>query len=129
MAKGMLMRKSPLWISMAVMILLSACVDTGSNRASNTDRPANPYAGSYKGSEALEGGTFPIWIIIDAAGKIRITDVDNITGSGEMDGDRFITKRPVPYQVFEGTVSGTKITGKTHGNSAFGAGTFFATRE
>lgn len=122
------MSRSPFWLFVSALLLLSACAETNSNRSAAENGPTNEFAGSYRGTEVLGGRSFPIRVRISADGKIKITDVENISGTGKLDGANFVIKRARPYQVFEGTVSGHSITGITHGNVAYGDGTFSATR-
>lgn len=113
-----------------ILILIcsvGACANPVEDTGGTTS--ANPHSGTYRGIETLQRGTFPIRIVIDRSGKISLTDIDNITGFGTMDGNRFTIRRPSPFQVFEGIVGGNTITGTTHGNLAFGDGTFEAQRK
>ena len=77
------------------------------------------FKGQYVGSEKLVGGssvpagTYPLKIKISAKGKIKITDVDNISGTGKMEGNYFKVVRRAPKQIFEGTITDGVITGKT----------------
>ncbi len=121
------MSRSLSWIFMSGLLLLSACAD--SDRSAGTSGPANEFAGTYGGTEILGGRTFPIRVNISADGEIKITDVENISGSGTLDGANFMIRRTRPFQVFEGSVSGDTISGKTYGNVAYGDGTFSATRK
>ena len=93
----------------------------------------NPYQGIYEGTETLEGGstvskgTYPLQIYINASGRIRIVDVDNISATGQMTGDSFRVVRPSPRMVFEGKVIGKTITGIATQNRYTGDGTFSLT--
>ncbi len=90
------------------------------------------FQGYYAGSETLAGGssvpsgTYALKIKISAKGKIKITDVDNISGFGKLEGNYFKVVRKAPKQIFEGTILDGVITGTTWGNKYTGDGTFTA---
>ena len=89
----------------------------------------NPYMGTYVGVEVLEGGTsisagaYALTIHIDADGRIRITDSENISATGVLKGNSFHVVRPQPLQFFMGTVKDGKIEGTTTKNVYTGDGT------
>ena len=91
---------------------------------------ANPYQGTYVGTETLEGGShvdagdYPLTIYINAEGKIRIVDVDSRSASGQMEGNKFHVERLQAYQIFDGVVKDKAITGVTTENEYTGDGTF-----
>ncbi len=122
------------WTVIVVIAVLSACAQktpsqpSAASPSNSSSASASELAGRYSGTEVLGGRPFPIWIVISPDGEIEITDVDGISVSGSLEGDRFYIERPNPYQVFQGSVSGDTVSGRTHGNTALGNGTFSATR-
>ncbi len=95
----------------------------------------NEFKGRYIGSEILAGGTtvsagsYRLVIKISAKGKITITDIEGISGSGKLKGNYFKVIRSRFRQIFEGTISDGVITGTTWGNKYTGDGTFSAKLE
>ena len=125
---------------MIVSLMLAACGGGGSSNSgasgatdtsSMTATASNNsgLAGTYSGTENLEGGNFPITIVIDSAGMVTITDVDGISASGTLQNNQFRIVRNSPRQIFEGEVNGETITGVTTENFAFGDGTFQAVKQ
>lgn len=112
----------------SAMLLLGACANSEPVPVIDTAAVA-PYVGNYKGSEILEGGTFPITIKILDSGKVKVIDVDGRIASGYLLDTQFVAKRGgAARQVFYGEVKGSKITGTTTDNPYLGSGTFSAIR-
>ena len=110
------------------LLLLSGCATNPTASDSNSSISPTPYAGTYVGTETFESGVFPLRIDINAAGKVKIVDVDNLAANGQLEGDKFTVKRyGSSPMVFEGTITNSKISGITYGNRFLGDGTFEVT--
>lgn len=121
------MRLLQLAILMSLIHFLAACAGSSLSSADCTSE-TNPFVGKYRGEEALEGGTFPITITINCAGKVRVIDIDGRIASGDLESTKFVaTRGGNAPQVFAGEISGTQITGTTTDNPFLGPGTFSAT--
>lgn len=124
------MRLLKLVILLSLILFLIACAVDGSSLSSaDCTNEANPFVGRYTGEEVLQGGTYPITVKINCAGKVRLVDIDGRIASGNLKGATFVARRGgnAP-QVFAGEISGNQITGTTTDNPFLGPGTFSATR-
>ncbi len=121
-----------LFVAMMIgsLLALSGCATHPTVSDSNLSTSPTPYAGTYVGTETFKSGTFPLKIYIKENGKISIVDVDNLWAYGQLQGNKFSVQRyGTASMVFEGSISGNKITGLSLENRFMGDGTFEATLE
>jgi hypothetical protein len=100
--------------------------------AQDETETSGSHQGTYIGTEVLSGGstapanTYPLTFKISSDNIIEVTDADDLSAQGRLNGNEFVINRALPPQIFKGTVSDGVISGKTWGNPYVGRGTFSA---